>query len=301
MKRSNIKCVLAAIGIITIVTIGFSVSEVGGDDVSEAEVTESATSSVVEISTTSPKIIDTIPKKSVSASSSKVYTSMTTQKKVEQVTESVTTKKPVVSTETKTEKKVEPTTQKKIDEKNTKSKKQVTEKTTEPKSTEKKHGTTDVKKSEPVKPVQDETNDTEDAKINEELLTSDGQKIVAELESETQKEEEKSGKTAFGYTLQYSAVYNVTTGHLTRSNGSIRYNGHRETWYSTNEAAGKNTAVSIPGKHVADDGTIRDADGYICVASSDLAFYSTVMTSVGPGKVYDCGCSHGTIDVYTNW
>ena len=300
MKRSNIKRVLAAIGIITIATIGFSVSDVGGDDVSEAEVTESVAPSVVEVSTTSPKTVDIVPKKSVSASS-KIYTSMTTQKKVEQVTESVTTKKPVVSTETKTEKKVEPTTQKKVAEKKTESKKPITEKATE--STEKKHVTSDVKKNDPVEPVQEETNDIKkDAKINEELLTSDGQKIVAELESETQKEEEKeSGKSEFGYTLQYSAVYNVTTGHLTRSNGSIRYNGHRETWYSTNEAAGKNTAVSIPGKHVADDGTIRDADGYVCVASSDLAFYSTVMTSVGPGKVYDCGCSHGTIDVYTNW
>ena len=299
MKRSNIKCVLAVIGIITISTIGFSVSDAGSNDVSEAEVTESATSSVVEVSTTSPKIVDTVSKKSVSASS-KIYTSMTTQKKVEQVTESVTTKKPVVSAETKTEKKIEPTTQKKVAEKKTESKKPITEKATE--STEKKHVTSDVKKHDPVEPVQEEINDIEDAKINEELRTSDGQKIVAELESETQKEEDKeSCKSEFGYTLQYSAVYNVTTGHLTRSNGSIRYNGHRETWYSTNETAGKNTAVSIPGKHVADDGTIRDADGYVCVASSDLRFYSTVMTSVGPGKVYDCGCSHGTIDVYTNW
>lgn len=90
-------------------------------------------------------------------------------------------------------------------------------------------------------------------------------------------------------------------GHLTRSGGVYYYNGHKETWYSTNEAGGKTTAVPIPGKHVADDGTIRDEDGYICVASSDLKMYSIVMTSVGPGKVYDTGCSHGTIDVYTNW
>lgn len=101
--------------------------------------------------------------------------------------------------------------------------------------------------------------------------------------------------------LQYSAPYEIMDGHLTRSNGSIRCFGHRETWYSTNEGCGKTTARSIPGKHVADDGTIRDEDGFICVASSDLSFYSIVMTSVGPGKVYDCGCSSGTIDVYTNW
>ena len=101
--------------------------------------------------------------------------------------------------------------------------------------------------------------------------------------------------------LQYSAQYHIIDDHLTRSNGVVYFMGHRETWYSTNEASGKATAWEIPGKHVADDGTIRDEDGYICVASSDLPFYSIVMTSVGPGKVYDCGCSHGTIDVYTTW
>lgn len=101
--------------------------------------------------------------------------------------------------------------------------------------------------------------------------------------------------------LQYSAEYHIRDNHLTRSNGVVYFMGHRETWYSTNEASGKSTAWEIPGKHVADDGTIRDEDGYICVASSDHKHGTIVMTSVGPGKVYDCGCSHGTIDVYTTW
>lgn len=137
-------------------------------------------------------------------------------------------------------------------------------------------------------------------------------KEVRDIKKKKQEEvttEEKTGESTgsvdvngYGWVqLQYSAQYHIMDGHLTRSNGSIRVFGHRETWYSTNESAGQATAVSIPGKHVADDGTIRDADGYICVASSDLPFYSIVMTSVGPGKVYDCGCSSGTIDVYTTW
>ena len=117
--------------------------------------------------------------------------------------------------------------------------------------------------------------------------------------------EETTGEiNAEGYgwvCLQYSAPYHIMDGHMTRENESIRCFGHRETWYSTNEAAGKATAREIPGKHIADDGTIRDENGYICVASSDLAFYSIVMTSVGPGKVYDTGCSSWTVDVYTNW
>lgn len=90
-------------------------------------------------------------------------------------------------------------------------------------------------------------------------------------------------------------------GHLTRSGGVYYFNEHKETWYSTNEAAGQCTAVPIPGKHVDENGIIRDADGYICVASSDHAFYSIVETSWGLAKVYDCGCSHGTIDIFTNW
>ncbi len=137
------------------------------------------------------------------------------------------------------------------------------------------------------------------------------QEKIAELNNRKSQEEEPEqieGSTGevdingYGWVqLQYSAPYNIMENHLTRSNGSIRVFGHRETWYSTNESAGQATAVEIPDKHVADDGTIRDKDGYICVASSDLPFYSIVMTSVGPAKVYDCGCSHGTIDVYTNW
>ena len=131
-------------------------------------------------------------------------------------------------------------------------------------------------------------------------------KAVRDLKKKQEEQTEESTGSidvnGYGWVqLQYSAEYNIMEGHLTRSNGSIDVFGHHETWYSTNESAGQATAVSIPGKHVADDGTIRDEDGYICVASSDLPFYSIVMTSVGPGKVYDCGCSHGTIDVYTTW
>ena len=126
----------------------------------------------------------------------------------------------------------------------------------------------------------------------------------AELYTSEPKTEECGSIDVNGYgwvQLEYSKPYQIMENHLTKRNGSIRVFGHRETWYSTNEAAGKATAWSIPGKHVADDGTIRDEDGFICVASSDHRHGTIVMTSVGPGKVYDCGCSHGTIDVYTTW
>lgn len=124
-------------------------------------------------------------------------------------------------------------------------------------------------------------------------------KTAEEKTEETTGEIDENG---YGWVqLQYSATYHITENHLTRSNGAVYFMGHKETWYSIYEPGQTVTAREIPGKHIADDGTIRDKDGYVCVASSDLPFYTIVMTSVGIGKVYDCGCSSGTIDVYTDW
>lgn len=89
------------------------------------------------------------------------------------------------------------------------------------------------------------------------------------------------------------------SGVLTRSGGVNYFKGRRETWYSQRVLPGG--GLRIPGRHVAADGTIRDADGYICVAASDLPYGSLVETSLGMGKVYDTGCAAGTTDIYTNW
>lgn len=124
---------------------------------------------------------------------------------------------------------------------------------------------------------------------------------------ESKKSEQKASRSAKKAkkteqsTERTTDVKKTESGHLTRSGGVYYYNGHRETWYSTREAAGKNTARVIPGKHADENGIIRDADGYVCVASSDHKFFTVIETSWGPGKVYDWGCSHGTIDIYTTW
>ena len=121
----------------------------------------------------------------------------------------------------------------------------------------------------------------------------------AEIEGES----DATGASYEGVWLLYSDPYQKEEGHLTRSKGVVYYNGHKETWYSTNEPGQTVTAVKIPGRHVAKDGTIRDEEGYICVAASTryMKLYSTLMTTLGPAKVYDTGCSYGTIDIYTNW
>lgn len=101
--------------------------------------------------------------------------------------------------------------------------------------------------------------------------------------------------------LLYSGRYNVCSNPLTASMGVKHFNGHRETWYSQKVLPGG--GLKIPGRHVADDGTVRDGEGYIVVAS-DLSYLSrgsVVLTSLGPGKVYDTGCAYGTIDIYVNW
>ena len=101
--------------------------------------------------------------------------------------------------------------------------------------------------------------------------------------------------------LEYSALYTNSYDRLTPSRGAMYYNGHKETYYSQQVLPGY--ALNIPGRHVADDGTVRDGDGYIVVAAnpSYMGRGATIITSLGPAKVYDTGCAYGVIDIYTNW
>ena len=145
-----------------------------------------------------------------------------------------------------------------------------------------------------------------------EVITTTEKKIVTTTEAPTTTEEstevpkvETSGNTVAigGQTIEllYSGRYNVCSNPLTASMGVKHFNGHRETWYSQKVLPGG--GLKIPGRHVADDGTVRDGEGYIVVAS-DLSYLSrgsVVLTSLGPGKVYDTGCAYGTIDIYVNW
>lgn len=114
-------------------------------------------------------------------------------------------------------------------------------------------------------------------------------------------EEAKAAGVGDNITLLYNERYNVSSNPLTSRKGVVYYNGHRETYYSQRVLPGN--ALKIPGRHVADDGTIRDEDGYICVAAntSYMKKGTVLMTSLGPAKVYDCGCAYGTIDIYVNW
>jgi len=103
------------------------------------------------------------------------------------------------------------------------------------------------------------------------------------------------------YKLEYTSEYNASSNKLSKPRGAIYYDGHKETYYSERVLPG--TSLPIPGRHTADDGTVRDGDGYICLAAntSYLSKGTVVKTSMGPGKVYDTGCASGIVDIYTNW
>lgn len=93
--------------------------------------------------------------------------------------------------------------------------------------------------------------------------------------------------------------YVIPSGGLTPSKGRIWFNGHSETYYSQKVLPGG--GLAIPGRHIAGDGTIRDKDNYIVVASDDYPKGTVVQTSLGAGKVYDSGSGKGNIDLYTDW
>ncbi len=95
------------------------------------------------------------------------------------------------------------------------------------------------------------------------------------------------------YDIDYS------DGKLNNVNGVVYYGGHRETWYTQKLLPGE--GLYVPGRYVASDGTVRDGDGYIVLASSDLSKGTVVETTLGAGKVYDSGCAAGTVDLYTDW
>ena len=63
--------------------------------------------------------------------------------------------------------------------------------------------------------------------------------------------------------------------------------------------------LNIPGRHVDDEGYVRDSDGNLCVASNGYSYGSVIDVPFGDGKavVYDSCEDEGDelIDVYVSW
>lgn len=146
---------------------------------------------------------------------------------------------------------------------------------------------------------------TDLATVNAQLQAA--REAQAKQEEEAQKKaQEEAAKQASASTgnntsgsSSNNGKYNIPSGGLTPSKGRIWFNGHTETYYSQKVLPG--AGLNIPGRHIASDGTIRDKDGYIVLASDDYPKGTVVETSLGAGKVYDSGSGKGNIDLYTDW
>ena len=115
-----------------------------------------------------------------------------------------------------------------------------------------------------------------------------------------QKEYPTRGKRFYNCKLSKSLGCVIFENAMTYSNWKITYESHKETYYSQKKLPGG--WLKIPWRHVALDGTIRDSEWFICVASNYIPKWSKVMTTLWPGKVYDASeekeWKH--IDIYTD-
>lgn len=99
---------------------------------------------------------------------------------------------------------------------------------------------------------------------------------------------------------EYSVVAADYTPYDLYNQGRLYWGNYQYTWYSERVLPGY--GLDIDGRYTDADGFVCDGEGYICVAASSLNKGTIVDTPFGrEGKVYDCGCDYGVIDVYTNW
>ena len=136
-------------------------------------------------------------------------------------------------------------------------------------------------------------------KQEEEAQRKADEQLAKKAQEETKQASASNGSNTSAGNNSGSGGYVIPSGGLTPSKGRIWYNGHTETYYSQKVLPGG--GLAIPGRHIASDGTIRDADGYIVLASDDYPKGTVVETSLGAGKVYDTGSGSGNIDLYTDW
>lgn len=84
---------------------------------------------------------------------------------------------------------------------------------------------------------------------------------------------------------------------LTARGGVYRFNGRKETYYSSNVLYHYKTPEWIPDE----EGFYRTKDGYYVVAASDMKKGTIFNGSKGLCIVLDTGCAKGTTDYYVNW
>lgn len=122
---------------------------------------------------------------------------------------------------------------------------------------------------------------------------------IKRVEESKKKKKEEQQAQAVAYTASVSYEGGSGYDHPFRSQGRANDGSWNYTWYSQRVLPGG--GLDIPGRHVTEDGFVRDADGNICVASDDLDKGAEIETPYGKGKVYDTGSGSGNLDLYTDW
>ena len=136
--------------------------------------------------------------------------------------------------------------------------------------------------------------DDEVKKLNDEIKRVE--------ESKKKKKEEQQAQAVY---TAVSTSYEDGSGydHPFRSQGTTNDGNYDYTWYSQRALPGE--GLSIPGRHVNEDGFVCDGDGRICVAIDGMDYGTEVDTPFGKAVVYDHvspdGSRTGLIDVYTDW
>ncbi len=145
-----------------------------------------------------------------------------------------------------------------------------------------------------------ETESGSESSETETVSASEEESSSQEKSDEEKKSTEETSAPAEKAPAASSGSYDMPSGSgiLTWSGGVNYFNGHKETWYTMREWKGN---LGIPGMYIGSDGIVRDCDGYICVASDDYPKGTIIETSLGTGKVYDCGPGSGIVDIYTDW
>lgn len=123
--------------------------------------------------------------------------------------------------------------------------------------------------------------------------TEPSTEAYTEPEEEYEEPEEEYAEPANSSSVVYSPDY-------FQKMGMIDWGGWTWTWYSERVLPG--TGLHIPGRYTDSQGYVRDENGYLCLASSTLAWGTVVDTPFGSqGRVYDSGCDSDVLDVYVGW
>lgn len=111
-------------------------------------------------------------------------------------------------------------------------------------------------------------------------------------------EESKQQKTVTRSYTTAAASSDSGYDHDFKSAGTVSDGEYNYTWYSQRVLPGG--GLDIPGRHVDEDGFVRDGEGNLCIAARDIEKGTEVDTPYGRAIVYDY-CPNGNLDIYTDW